>query len=50
MAKGRRRWGDEFVLPAAMAGLLRAPPKRTVPSEQALADMIAREYPGLLDE
>ncbi len=38
------------VLPAAVAGLLRAPPKRTVPSEQALADMIAREYPGLLDE
>jgi len=38
------------VLPSPVAALLKAPPTRTVPSMQALADMIAREYPGLLDE
>jgi hypothetical protein len=38
------------VLPGPVAALLKAPPTRTVPSMQALADMIAREYPGLLDE
>ncbi len=37
-------------LPAPVAALLKATPTRTVPSMQALADMIAREYPGLLDE
>lgn len=38
------------VLPPSIAALLKTAPTRTVPNAQALADMIAREYPGLLDE
>jgi hypothetical protein len=38
------------VMPPAVAALLKTAPTRTVPNAQALADMIAREYPGLLDE